>query len=184
MLGAMPTHPAGTAYVAPALRAIVFTDICGSVAQTSELGDEEHMRLLRVHNTITRAELEAHGGREVKHTGDGIMASFNSVAASVAFAVAVQQALEQRNANDSPPLHVKVGISAGEPITDDNDDLFGAAVQIAARLCAAAGAGQIAVSLAVRELCVGKSLRFEEVGPVELKGLPEPMNIFHVRWQD
>jgi class 3 adenylate cyclase len=183
-LGSPPTHPVGEAYVAPALRAIVFTDICGSVAQTQELGDEGHIQLLKVHNDIVRAELAAHGGREVKHTGDGIMASFNSVASSIAFAVAVQRSLAQRNERESPLLLVSIGISAGEPVTDEHDDLFGAAVQLAARICAAADAGQIAVSVAVRELCVGKSIRFEDRGPVALKGLSEPANVFNVPWQD
>ena len=183
-LGAPPRHPRGVAYVAPALRAIVFTDICGSVAQTSELGDEGHIQLLKVHNDIVRAQLEAHDGREVKHTGDGIMASFDSVASSIAFAVAVQRALAQRNECESPPLHVSIGINAGEPVTDEHDDLFGAAVQLAARLCAAADSGQITASVAVRELCAGKSIRFEDQGLVALKGLPEPTNIFSIPWKE
>jgi hypothetical protein len=67
---------------------------------------------------------------------------------------------------------VKVGIRAGEPVTDDNDDLFGAAVQLAARLCESVSAGEIAASIAVRELCAGKRFRFEQWGPVQLKGFP------------
>src|SRR5438105_11731458 len=65
----LPVHPVGTAYTAPAMRAILFTDVCGSVAQTHALGDDGHMRLLREHNEIVRSELIAHDGREVKHTG-------------------------------------------------------------------------------------------------------------------
>jgi class 3 adenylate cyclase len=182
-LGPMPQFPAGTAYTAPAVRAVVFTDVCGSVAQTYELGDDGHMQLLRVHDEIVRSELTAHDGREVKHTGDGIMASFNSITSSVAFGIAVQRALSSRNANETPPLHVSVGINAGEPVTNDRDDLFGATVQLAARLCAAAEAGGIAVSLGVKELCRGKPFQFEDRGFGNFKGLPEPTPYFAVLWE-
>ena len=174
MLGAAPVHPVGTPYVAPAMRAIVFTDVVGSVAQTQALGDDGHMELLKEHNQIVREELASHGGREVKHTGDGIMASFDSVSSSVAFAIAVQQRLEARNETASLPFGVSIGISAGEPITDDHEDLFGAAVQLAARLCAAAQSGDIVASIAVRELCMGKPFRFEDRGLLDLKGLAQP----------
>lgn len=183
MLAPMPEHPPGTAYTASAVRAIVFTDICGSVAQTYALGDDGHMQILREHNEIVRARLGAHDGREVKHTGDGIMAAFASVAGAVAFATEVQQALDARNATASVPLCVSIGIAAGEPLTDESDDLFGAAVQLAARLCAAADAGEIAVSLAVRELCVGKQFVFADRGAEMLKGLPQPVQTFAVAWR-
>ena len=181
--GSLPIHPVGTAYTAPAVRAIVFTDVCGSVAQTQELGDDGHMQLLREHNEIVRSELAAHDGREVKHTGDGIMAAFTSVVSAVAFSIEVQRRLGARNENATTPLYVSIGISAGEPVTDDNDDLFGAAVQLAARLCAAAPAGDIAVSVAVRELCIGKAFRFDSRGELELKGLP-PTQTYAVLWGD
>ncbi len=182
--GALPTHAPGTPYAAPAMRAIVFTDICGSVAETQELGDDGHMRLLGEHNEIVRAELDPHDGREVKHTGDGIMAAFTSVTAAVAFGIAVQRALVRRNEHATTALHVSIGISAGEPVTDENDDLFGAAVQLAARLCAAASPGDVTVSIAVRELCIGKPFRFEDRGRVTLKGLPEPAQIYSVLWRE
>jgi class 3 adenylate cyclase len=183
LFGQIPQEPAGTAYTAPAMRAILFTDICGSVAQTHLLGDDGHLRLLREHDQIVRAALGAHGGREVKHTGDGIMAAFSSIAAAVASAVDVQRALAERNDGADPVLDVSIGISAGEPVTDDDGDLFGAAVQLAARLCGHADPGDIAVSIAVRELCMGKGFRFEDRGPIELKGLPEPTQMYAVTWR-
>ena len=184
LFGGVPSYPTGTAYTAPGMRAIVFTDVCGSVAQTHELGDDGHLRLLREHDEIVRAELAVHDGREVKHTGDGIMAAFSSVASSVAFSVAVQRRLFARNEAAETQLDVSLGISAGEPVTDDNGDLFGAAVQLAARLCNAASAGDITVSVAVRELCMGKSFVFEDRGRVELKGLPEPTQTYVVTWRE
>lgn len=184
MLGAPPEYPPGTPYVAPAMRAILFTDLCGSVEQTSRLGDEGHLALLRVHNSIVREKLNAHGGREVKHTGDGIMAAFNSVASAVTFAMTAQRAFSDHNEDGAVPLDVKIGVSAGEPVTDDADDLFGAAVQLAARLCDSSSAGEITASLAVRELCVGKQFLFEDRGPLRLKGLPEPTTAYRVSWRD
>ena len=184
MFGSLPAHPPGEAYTAPAMRAIVFTDVCGSVAQTQELGDAGHLALLRDHNEIVRAELANHDGHEVKHTGDGIMASFTSVSSAVAFATAVQSALDESNARAPIPLDVSIGISAGEPVTDESDDLFGAAVQLASRLCDAADAGEIAVSVAVRELCIGKQFRFEDRGTIPLKGVRDLTQAYAVTWRD
>ncbi len=182
--GQLPHHPTGTAYTAPALRAIVFTDVCGSVAQTQELGDDGHMQLLNEHNRIVRTALVTHDGREVKHTGDGIMAAFTSVVSAVAFAIDVQRQLDARNQVAEIPFAVSIGISAGEPVTDEHDDLFGAAVQLAARLCAAADSGEIAVSVAVRELCLGKSLRFDDLGELTLKGMAESTRAYSVTWRE
>jgi class 3 adenylate cyclase len=184
LLGPLPAHPVGTPYSEPAMRAIVFTDMRDSVAQTIELGDEGHMAVLRAHNDIVRRALDAHGGREVKHTGDGVMAAFGSVSSAVEFAISAQRGFAAWNAESKTPLRVGVGISAGEPVTDDNDDLFGAVVQLAARLCGAAQAGDIAVSVAVRELCLGKQFTFVERDPMTLKGIPEPVHIYSVAWRD
>jgi class 3 adenylate cyclase len=184
LLGPLPTHPVGTAYSEPAMRAIVFTDIRGSVAQTMELGDDGHMAILRAHNDIVRRALDEHAGREVKHTGDGIMAAFGSVSSAVEFAINAQRAFADWNTESETPLHVGVGINAGEPVTGDNDDLFGAVVQLAARLCGAAEAGDITVSVAVRELCRGKRFTFVERGPMPLKGIPDPVAAYAVAWRD
>jgi class 3 adenylate cyclase len=178
----LPNHRPREPYIEPAVRSIVFTDICGSVEQTQILGDEGHMQLLAEHNRIVRAALVAHDGREVKHTGDGIMAAFTSVSSAIRFAVEVQMALETRNEGACDRLDVSIGISAGEPVTDDSDDLFGAAVQLSARLCSVAEAGEIAVSVAVRELCLGKDFQFVDHGRVHLKGMPEATPVHLVRW--
>jgi class 3 adenylate cyclase len=182
LMGALPNHPPGTPYVAPAMRAIVFTDIRGSVAQTMQLGDDAHMALLSEHNRIVREALASHEGREVKHTGDGIMAAFTSVSSAVAFAIDLQQHMALRNATADTPFQVGIGISAGEPVTDDHEDLFGAAVQLAARLCAAAPAGGIEVSVAVKELCIGKQFHFGTCTFAELKGFDEPVASHSVAW--
>ncbi len=179
-LGEIPRHPAGEAYVESAVRVILFTDLCDSTQQTQELGDEGFMVLIREHNEIVRAALHTKGGREVKHTGDGIMASFTSVSAAVESGIDIQRSLRHRNASAERPLHLRVGISVGEPVTDDGD-LFGAAVQLSARLCGVAPRGGIAVSTAVRELCVGKGFGFDSKGALDLKGFDEPVPVFEVR---
>ena len=178
-LGQVPLHPAGEAYVESAVRAILFTDLCDSTQQTQELGDAGFMVLIREHDTIVRAALHRQAGREVKHTGDGIMASFTSVSAAVESAIEIQRSLRQRNENAERPIHVRVGISVGEPVTEGGD-LFGAAVQLSARLCGAASPGCIAVSTAVRELCAGKLFDFDARGAFDLKGFAEPVAVFEV----
>jgi class 3 adenylate cyclase len=179
-LGAMPQHPPGTPYTAPAVRAILFTDICGSTAHTNQHGDDAHMLVLREHNVIVREAVSAKAGREVKHTGDGIMAAFDSVVAAVECAVAIQEVLDKRNQSADTMLALRIGISAGEPVTDDSDDLFGAAVQLARRLCDSTQPNAIAVSVAVRELCIGKSIRFVDRGNIQLKGFSEPVHAYEV----
>ena len=139
-----------------AFRTILFTDMTGSTALTRQLGDAGAMELVRTHNTHVRQALKAHGGSEVKHTGDGLMASFPSVSQGVECAISILRALEAHNqANPEQRVHLRIGLSAGEPVTED-EDLFGATVQLASRLCARAQPKQILVSNVVRELCLGK----------------------------
>ena len=90
-LGDIPRHPAGEAYVESPVRVILFTDLCDSTQQTQELGDEGYMLLLREHDELVRTALHKQGGREVKHTGDGIMASFLSVSAAVESGIDIQR---------------------------------------------------------------------------------------------
>ena len=180
-MGAIPTHPVGEPYVDSAVRAVLFTDICGSTELTQQLGDDAGTALVREHDAIVRSSLDQHDGREVKHMGDGIMASFRSVSSAVESAIGVQRAIADRNAAAETAVDLRIGISAGEPITEGGD-LFGATVQLAARLCACAERGGIAVSLAVRELCLGKRVQFDEGRLVELKGFPQPVHTFGVVW--
>ena len=121
-------------------RAILFTDIVGSTEMTSRLGDRMAIELVRAHDAVVRRCLGQSAGREVKHTGDGIMAAFASITAAVDCAIAIQQGFERYNGGNPEPIHVRIGLDCGEPVEDSND-LFGSTVQLAARLCAAASAG-------------------------------------------
>ena len=134
------------------LRAVMFTDIVGSTEMTARLGDSRALELVRVHDALVRRGLDAHGGRELKHTGDGIMASFDEVANAVRAAADIQRRLAAYNVDGSESLSVRIGVDAGEPVTEHND-LFGTTVQLASRLCHEAEADGILVSRAVRELC-------------------------------
>jgi class 3 adenylate cyclase len=180
--GTVPSHPPGVPYVDSAVRAVLFTDICGSTELTQALGDEAGTALVHDHDHVVRGALGRHEGREVKHMGDGIMASFTSISEAVHAAIAIQEALATRNAEADVPFDLRIGISAGEPVTD-RDDLFGAAVQLAARLCAHCAPGGIVVSVAVRELCLGKRITFNDGGSVALKGFPEPTQVYEVSWR-
>lgn len=181
-LGKMEEHALGEAYVETAFRTILFTDIVGSTKLTQRLGDRGAMELVRVHDRIVRKAIDAHGGLEVKHTGDGLMASFRSVTAALEAAVDLQRALVEHNRAASTPVEVRIGIAAGEPVLE-NDDLFGAAVQLASRLCDRAGSGVILVSGAVRDLAIGKPFRFERRGRLSVKGFDEPVSVFEVGWR-
>jgi class 3 adenylate cyclase len=178
--GRLNTHPPGEPYVESAFRAILFTDIVDSTRLTQELGDRAAMRLLREHDSIVREVLAQFGGTEVKHTGDGIMASFDSAFRAVGAASQIQRALHERAAQRDP-LHVRIGVAAGEPVTEQ-EDLFGSAVQQAARLCACAQPGRIVVSSGVHDLCRGKGISFRDRGAVTVKGFADPITHFEVHW--
>jgi class 3 adenylate cyclase len=179
-MGAILEPEVGEPFAHTAFRAILFTDIEGSTARTMRVGDAGAMRLLRKHDAIVRAALSTYGGLEVKHTGDGIMASFTSVMDAVRCAVEIQSGVAERNREAADPLRLRVGVSCGEPVTEEGD-LFGTAVELAARLCAHGYAGGILVSSAVREVCLGKGFAFEDMGVAEMKGFDEPVRLYGVR---
>jgi class 3 adenylate cyclase len=167
----------------PGIRTILFTDVVNSTTLTQSLGDEAALAVLGVHDTIVRDALSASGGREIKHTGDGIMASFVSAAGAVRCAIQIQRELDKyAQANPKRSLKVRVGAAVGEPVEQHND-LFGSTVQLAARLCGHAQPEQILVSNAIAELCLGKGLCFEDVGEVSLKGFDSPVRAHAAAWR-
>ena len=121
------------------LGAVLFTDMEASTATTTRLGDVAAHALVRAHNRIVREALAARGASEIKHTGDGIMAWTPSISGALSAATAIQHAIGV-HATQQPgqAIGLKIGISAGEPLTE-NDDLFGSIVQLARRACDAGG---------------------------------------------
>jgi class 3 adenylate cyclase len=159
------------------IRTVLFTDIVNSTQLTQFLGDEVAMEFLRIHDMVVRDALAASHGREVKHTGDGIMASFVSSASAVRCAARIQRDLALRRQERSEhPIKVRIGGAAGEPVEKGND-IFGSTVQLAARLCSHAEPDQILVSNVVVELCMGKGMTFRALGEVPLKGFDLPVRI-------
>lgn len=175
--------PGGTADARdPGIRTVLFTDIVESTSLTQTLGDDVAMELLQIHDSVVRDALKALNGREVKHTGDGIMASFVSAAAAVRCAAQIQRGLAQRAGEQSNhPVRVRIGGAAGEPVEHGND-IFGSTVQLAARLCSHAEPEQIVVSSVVADLCIGKGLMFRALGEVSLKGFDQPVHAHSVEW--
>jgi class 3 adenylate cyclase len=174
-----------TSAAAPAgLVTILFTDMEGSTTLTQRLGDAKAQEVLRAHNSIVRDALKACGGSEIKHTGDGIMASFPSASGALECAIAVQRAVAaQAQEHLEMPLRVRIGLNAGEPVAEEQD-LFGTAVQLAARICARAEPGQILVPTVVRELAAGKGFLLADLGEIALRGFEDPVRLYEVRWQE
>ena len=119
-------------------------------------------------------------GREVKHTGDGIMAAFDDVASALKCSMAIQAAFEARAADGQAiELRVRIGIAAGEPV-DHNDDLFGSTVSLASRICDAAEAGRILTSDLVCALGSERGFSFGSGRELVLKGFSGPILVFEL----
>lgn len=164
-----------------ALRVIMFTQLSNFTALSRE-HDGAAARLMECHDREVRAVLAENEGAEVRHTGEGIMACFASVSSALAAAAEIQRrcAAYAHAEGDHRP-RVRIGLSAGEPVSH-HEELFGAAVSTARRICEAAEPGQILVSGALRELGAGKAHRFRSAGTRTLKDVDEPLALYAVEW--
>ncbi|HVM07953.1 MAG TPA: AAA family ATPase [Acidimicrobiales bacterium] len=163
--------------------AVLFTDMEGSVELSSERGDESAMELVRVHETLARQAAARHGGVVIKSTGDGYLLAFGSTCDAVAAALEVRNALADHNAaSPADPVNVRMGVNVG-PVIEESGDLYGLAVNAAARITAKATRGQVLVSGDVRdELSDGDtaSWQFLDRGLFWLKGLREQWRLYEV----
>ena len=174
----------GRAQLDSAFRAIMFTDLQDSTGMTARLGDAKALDLLHTHNSLTRKALREYTGREVKHLGDGIMASFASIEQSLECAIAIQRAFASYNVEHSgAPLHLRIGLSVGEPVEDDND-LFGRTVQLASRVCTHAKPDQILATEEVVAQSAGKTSLFLSRGPISPKGFDQAIQVYEVLWSE
>ncbi len=155
------------------LATILFTDIVESTSLAAGLGDERWRSLLAEHDRAVRRQLDRFGGREVKTTGDGVLATFDGPARGIRCAIAIQESVAQLG------LEVRAGLHTGE-IELVPDDIAGLAVHIGARIAAMAGAGEILVSGTVRDLVAGSGLVFQDRGDRQLKGIPGEWHIYAV----
>jgi len=154
-----------------AFRTVMFTDLVSSTALTEQFGDDAAQRTLETHDAVVRRALASHEGIEVKHTGDGIMAAFHSAANAVSAASEILGRLRSESVN------VRIGLNAGEPIARDGD-LYGTAVNLAARVCDAAEPGQALATGVVRDLTAGKGVGWGSDHVIEPKGFEESVTVF------
>jgi class 3 adenylate cyclase len=171
--------------IEPAYRSIMFTDLKDSTQIAVQLGDEKAMHLLRVHNAMTREALRANNGREVKTTGDGFLLSFVNATDALNCAIAIQEAFKDYNERyPEEKLFVRIGVAAGEPI-EEKGDLYGAAVNLASRICDRANAGGVLIAQIVHDEIRDKEdhLKFAPGGKLTLKGFDQPVDVYEVLWE-
>jgi DNA-binding NarL/FixJ family response regulator len=159
------------------LATVMFSDIVSSTERAAEIGDRRWRDLLDRHDALIRRELERHGGREVKTTGDGFLALFDAPARAIRCAVAIRRALR----NDG--LNVRVGLHSGE-VELRGDDVGGIAVHLGARVAAIAAAGEVVVSSTVKDLVAGSGIEFADRGEHALKGVPDRWRLFAITGND
>jgi len=155
------------------LATVMFTDIVGSTAKTSELGDRAWRDLLERHHAIVRAMIGRYRGVEIDTAGDGFLATFDGPARGVRCAMAITDAV------GAIELEVRAGLHTGEVGTIDGK-VGGLAVNIGARVGALAQASEVLVSQTVKDLVAGSGLTFEDAGEHELKGVPDTWHLYRV----
>jgi class 3 adenylate cyclase len=153
--------------------AVMFTDVVGSTELASRLGDREFKILLESLNTNVHDQIRRHGGRVVKDTGDGALATFDRPTQAIECSNPMHQAARDIG------LNLRIGIHAGE-IELRGDDVGGIAVHTAARICALGNSDETLVSTTVADLVSGSGVRFQDRGTHELKGIPGPRQLLAV----
>ena len=155
------------------LKTIVFSDIVGSTTRAREVGDDMWRQLLDRHEALSRRQIERFGGRFVKSTGDGVLATFDSPAQAIRGSLAMREAMRALD------LPIRIGIHAGE-VELRGQDIGGIAVHVGARVMDRACAGEILVSRTVTDLVAGSGTEFADRGEYELKGVAGRWQLFAV----
>jgi class 3 adenylate cyclase len=169
--------PTGPAQRGRALATVLFTDIVASTELASRLGDSEWIGLLDRHDAVARDEVVGHGGRWIKSTGDGMLATFDSPSRAIDCACRVRDRVSAECS-----LDIRAGLHTAE-IELRGTDIGGIAVHEAARVQATAGPREVVVSGTVRALVNGSGIAFVDHGTERLKGLPGPVQLFRVAEQ-
>ncbi|HEY6420931.1 MAG TPA: protein kinase [Candidatus Binataceae bacterium] len=162
---------------------ILFSDVENSTVMTERLGDLRALEVLAIHNRIIREQVAAQQGYEVKAMGDGFMIAFASARRAMHCAIGIQRALaDYCRQNPGVPIRVRIGINMGEAIQEEGD-FFGKAVILAARIGAAAKAGEILISPTVKEVTQSAGdFRFDDGREMQLKGLAGNYRVYRVKW--
>lgn len=166
------------------MRVLLVTDMVDFTPMVQRLGDREAQQVIQAHNRLLRGCLQARDGTEVTHTGDGMIAAFDSVHDALLCAVVMQKTVT-RYANSLRwdwPLRIRVGIHAGEPLPEEGR-LFGLCVNIAVRVCLLAEGSAVLVSDVVRRLASESPLPFSQYGLVPLKGIASPLHLHELLWR-
>ena len=165
---------------------IVFSDIESSTEKAIALGDSVWFEVLGVHNDIVRRALAKYGGNEIKSQGDGFMLSFPSARRALQFCVEVQRDLSAY-AEEHPEtgVRIRIGLHTGEAIVDDEGDLFGKHIIVAARIANLADGDQILASGVVKEITATRGdLAFSDARSVELKGIEGSYDVHDLNWRE
>lgn len=153
------------------LASVLYTDIVASTATNERLGDRRWTEVLEDHHTIVRRALAEFGGREIKTTGDGFLATFDAPTEAIRCASAIRSGVRRLG------IDTKAGVHTGE-VEVGSGDLSGIAVNVAARVLDAADPGEVLVSRTVRDLVAGSSLAFADRGSRSVKGVSEDVHLF------
>jgi class 3 adenylate cyclase len=156
------------------LKTVLFTDIVGSTEQLGAVGDARWRHQLDNHDKLVDATLTRYGGVRANHMGDGIFAVFDGPTRAARCALDLVPALAARS------IQIRAGIHTGE-CERRGDEWSGMAVHTGARIGALAGPGEVLASRTVRDLSADSGLVFESLGPQQLKGLPEEVDVYQVR---
>ena len=185
-------HPDLSVHAAPdGTVTLLFSDIENSTALNEQIGDAKWMALLRAHNAVIDAQVDAHDGHVVKTMGDGYMVAFKSAADGLKCAIAIQKALgpaltpgpspDATGEGSLAPVRVRIGLHTGEMVRE-GDDFFGRHVNLAARVAGHASGGEIFVSGVVRDLVSGQAFAFDDAGERAMKGFEQPVRVWAARW--
>jgi len=166
-----------------AVATILFTDLVRSTHLLERLGDKRAQAVFQAHHQLLRQAIAAHGGNELQWLGDGLMAAFGSAEDGVACAIAMQEAIENRDAEGE--LRIRVGLHTGEVLRQDTGSgYFGTTVVKARRLCDQAEAGTILCSSGVSEPFAGDSrFRFRELGGMTLRGVAGDVHVLEILYE-
>jgi class 3 adenylate cyclase len=152
------------------LATVLFTDIVSSTERARQVGDRRWREILDSHDELIKSEVDHFGGRIVKTTGDGALATFDGPARAIRCASTLRQVL---------PVPIRAGLHTGE-VELRGDDVGGIAVHIGARVAAVAGAGEVLVSRTVKDLVAGSGILFTDRGTFTLKGVPDEWQLYAV----
>jgi class 3 adenylate cyclase len=162
---------------------IMFTDLEQSTSMVTELGERAAFRVINIHNTVLRDQFREFRGHEAKRIGDGFLVLFASARDAMNCAIAIQRRLDEAQREAGAPIRVRIGIHIGEVLWDEND-IFGSAVNFAARVSAEAKGGEVLISALLREvMAVSGEFDFGEQREATLKGFRGTHMLTQLLWE-